>query len=181
MKNEIEIKIELNEDEFNLFSKKSKNRFVLERTFGYFQEDFSNVEKGIFPRIKQICGKKIVVGIKLREKKNSKYFERKEFEYSTKEENLQEARSIFLNIGFSKEIIFEKKRKEVLIGELSISLDVLPFGKYMEIEGSKKAIKNFLMDNNLHRKKRINKSYLGLWSDFNKGGEKDCVFNEAPK
>ena len=54
---EIEVKIELTPEEFNNLAGGSDN-FHLERTFGYFKEDFSNIEEGIFPRIKYIEGEK---------------------------------------------------------------------------------------------------------------------------
>ena len=51
MKKEIEVKIELTPEEFNALTG-SFNDFHLERTFGYFKEDFLNIKEGIFPRIK---------------------------------------------------------------------------------------------------------------------------------
>ncbi len=181
MKKEIEVKIELTPEEFNNLAGNSGN-FHLERTFGYFKEDFSNIKEGIFPRIKYIEGRgeEIVLTVKVKTKENSQFFEREEIEVKLKEgENIEDLRGILKLLGFSKEIIFEKKRKDVFKDDITISFDELPFGFFVEFEGEPETINRHLSDFNLLDKPRIVKAYLGLWEDYkNKNGikEKDCIF-----
>ena len=77
MKKEIEVKIELTKEEFYKLTKGFKD-FDLERTFGYFKEDFSNIKDGIFPRIKYIDGmnREVILTVKVKTNDNSQFFER---------------------------------------------------------------------------------------------------------
>jgi adenylate cyclase class IV len=113
MKKEKEIKIELTPEEFSRFTE-SFSDFDLERTFGYFKEDFSNIKEGIFPRIKYVEEeerKKIIFTVKRKTKENSEFFEREEREVKIEEgEDIEDMRGILKSLGFGKEIIFEKKR-----------------------------------------------------------------------
>jgi len=181
MKNEIEVKIELTPEEF-------KNRveglgnFHLERTFGYFRDDFSNIKDGIFPRIKCVEGeeKEIILTVKRKTKENTKFFEREEMEVKIKEGgNIEDLRGILKSLGFGKEIIFEKKRKNIFKDGVTISFDELPFGFFVEFEGEPEAINRYLNDFNLLNRPRIVRAYLGLWEDYKKVHgitEENCVF-----
>ncbi|MEK7629388.1 MAG: CYTH domain-containing protein [Patescibacteria group bacterium] len=178
---EIEVKIELTPEEFNNLAGGSDN-FHLERTFGYFKEDFSNIEEGIFPRIKYIEGEKkeIILTVKRKTKENTKFFEREEMEVRTKEgENIETLREILKSLGFSKEIIFEKKRTNVFEDDITISFDKLPFGFFIEFEGEPEMIERHLDEFNLSNRTRITRAYLGLWEDYKKTHgitEENCVF-----
>ena len=180
-KKEIEIKVELTPDEFRNLAPHSGN-FDLERTFGYFKEDFSNKKEGVFPRIKYIEGKQkeIIVTVKRKTVENSAFFEREETEVKLKEgENLNSMREIVKSLGFSKEIVFEKKRKNVSKGDMTISFDELPFGFFAEFEGEPEMIEEYLRKFHLADKPRITKSYLGVWKDYKKHHgikEENCVF-----
>ncbi len=181
MKKEIEVKIELTSEEFNNLAGGSDN-FHLERTFGYFKEDFSNIKDGIFPRIKYVEGEKteIILTVKRKTKENSQFFEREEMEIKIKEgENIENLREILKSLGFSKEVIFEKKRKNVFKDDITISFDELPFGFFVEFEGEPEAIERYLNDFNLLSQPRITKAYLGLWEDYRKANgvaEENCAF-----
>ena len=181
MKKEIEIKIELTKEEFNKLTKGFKD-FILEKTFGYFKEDFSNIKDGIFPRIKHIQGKKkeIILTVKRKSKKNAQFFEREEMEVRLrKEENIETLRELLKSLGFTKEIIFEKKRKNVYRDDITISFDELPFGFFVEFEGPPEAIIKYLREFNLAARPRITKAYLGLWEDYRSAhnvAEENCVF-----
>lgn len=181
MKKEIEVKIELTPEEFSSFTKGSDD-FQMERTFGYFKEDFSNIKDGIFPRIKYVEGEKkeIILTVKRKTKENARFFEREEMEVKMKEEeNIENLRGILKSLGFSKEIIFEKKRKNVFKSDITISFDELPFGFFVEFEGEPEIIDRHLRDFNLLNRPRITRAYLGLWEDYRKThgiAEENCVF-----
>lgn len=181
MKKEIEVKIELTPEEFSSFTRGSDN-FQLERTFGYFKKDFSNIKDGIFPRIKYVEGEKkeIILTVKRRTKENTQFFEREEMEVKMKEgENIENLRGMLKSLDFSKEIIFEKKRKNVFKNDITISFDELPFGFFVEFEGEPEIIDQYLIDFDLSNRPRITRSYLGLWEDYRKThniAEENCVF-----
>ena len=180
MKKEIEIKIELTPDEFNNLVPRSSN-FHLERTFGYFKEDFSNIKEGIFPRIKYIEGeeKEIILTVKRKTKDNTHFFEREEIEMKLREENIETLREILKSLGFSKEIVFEKKRKNIFKDDITISFDELPFGFFIEFEGEPETIDRYLKEFNLSNRPRITRAYLGLWEDYKKAhgiAEENCIF-----
>lgn len=180
-KKEIEIKIELTPEEFRNLAPRSGD-FDLERTYGYFKEDFSNIQEGVFPRVKHKEGKEteIIVSVKRKTKDNNLFFEREETEVKLKKgENIDSIREILKSLGFSKEIIFEKKRQNISKGDLTLSFDELPFGFFMEIEGEPEAIEKYLNELHLTDRPRITRAYLGLWEEYkNKHNikEENCLF-----
>src|SRR3989338_348677 len=181
MKKEIEVKIELTPKEFNALTE-GGNDFHFERTFGYFKEDFSNIKEGIFPRIKYMEGsnKEIILTVKRKTKDNANFFEREEMEVKIQGgENVETLREILKSLGFHKEIIFEKKRKNVFKDDIVISFDELPFGFFVEFEGEPEAIHKYLNEFNLSDRPRITRAYLGLWEDYRKAHnvvDENCVF-----
>ena len=181
MKKEIEVKIELTPKEFKALTGDFSD-FHFERTFGYFKEDFSNIKEGIFPRIKYIEGEKkeIILTVKRKTKENARFFEREEMEIKVKEgENIDTLREILKSLGFNKEIIFEKKRKNVFKNDITISFDKLPFGFFVEFEGGPETINKYLDKFNLSGRPRITRAYLGLWEDYRKAHsitEENCMF-----
>lgn len=183
MKKEIEVKIKLTRKEFKEFSKKASVS-NLEITYGYFKDGFSNIEEGIFPRIKYILGVEniIILTVKTKKMDNPQYFEREEMEVRIcEEENIDSVRELVKSLGFSKEIIFEKKRKNISEDDITISFDELPFGFFVEFEGSQIKIKQYLDEYNLSKRPRVVRAYLGLWEDYRKAHgiiEENCVFRQ---
>ncbi len=181
MKKEIEVKIELTPEEFNALTRSFRD-FHSERTFGYFKEDFSNIKEGIFPRIKCVEGssKEIILTVKRKTKDNADFFEREEMEVKIQEEeSVETLREILKSLGFNKEIIFEKKRKNIFKDDIVISFDELPFGFFIEFEGEPETINKYLGEFNLSSRPRITKAYLGLWEDYKKHhgiSEENCLF-----
>ncbi|OGZ67349.1 MAG: hypothetical protein A3D35_01680 [Candidatus Staskawiczbacteria bacterium RIFCSPHIGHO2_02_FULL_34_9] len=181
MKKEIEVKIELTKEEFYKLTKGFKD-FDLERTFGYFKEDFSNIKDGIFPRIKYIDGmnREVILTVKVKTNDNSQFFEREEFEVRLKEgENVETLREILKFLSFDREIIFEKKRKNIIKKDITISFDELPFGFFIEFEAEPEIINQYLDEFNLSNRSRITKAYLGLWEDYKRTHnilEENCLF-----
>ena len=181
MKKEIEVKIELTPEEFYTLTGGFKD-FNFEKTFGYFKEDFSNIKEGIFPRIKCVegQGKEIIWTVKRKKKDNAHFFEREEMEVKIQEgEDVETLREMLKSLGFNKEIIFEKKRKNVSKDDIVISFDELPFGFFVEFEGEPEIINKYLGEFNLSSRSRITRAYLGLWEDYKKAHgvtEENCVF-----
>jgi adenylate cyclase class IV len=183
MKKETEVKIKLTPEEFQDLTQ-GLNNFRFERTFGYFKEDFSNIKEGIFPRIKYIENKggdkEIILTVKRKTKDNAHFFEREEMEVKIQNgENVETLREILKSLGFKKEIIFEKKRKNILKDDIVISFDELPFGFFIEFEGEPEVINKYLNKFNLAGRPRVTKAYLGLWEDYRRVHnitEENCVF-----
>src|SRR3989338_11254414 len=81
-------------------------------------------------------------------------------------ENIETLIGIIKSLGFTKEIIFEKKRKNIYKNDITISFDELPFGFFVEFEAEPKIINQYLDEFNLSNRSRITKAYLGLWEDY---------------
>lgn len=183
MKREIEVKIQLNKAEFEKLLPEKSN-FTKEATFGFFKPNMSNIAEGVFPRIKFIDRKEkpIVLTVKRKQNQNIKYFEREETEVTFNEKNqLNDLRAIIKNLGYSKEIIFEKRRYEKKYHSLALAYDILPFGYYLELEGEPEDIEKYLSEKKLLGKPRIIESYLYLWEKHRKEHsilEEDCLFKK---
>jgi adenylate cyclase class 2 len=61
-------------------------------------------------------------------------------EYETVVEKADEIEKIIESLGFEKALVYEKRRQTWQFRAVEIVLDELPFGQYMEIEGSMMAI-----------------------------------------
>ncbi len=178
MKKEIEIKLKIDKQ---LFEKLTKDiSFNFERTYGYFTENYENREKGIFPRIKDM-GDFALVTVKVKTKEDSKMFERDEYEFKIKSEDIDLVRGMFKALGYYIEHIFEKRRYILnSINNCDFIVDELPFGYFIELEGGKDNIEKSIKDLGLEENETINKAYLRLWekhkSENNLTGE--CVFDK---
>jgi len=61
-------------------------------------------------------------------------------EYETVVEKSEEIENIIESLGFEKALVYEKRRQTWKFRAVEVVLDELPFGQYMEIEGSMMAI-----------------------------------------
>lgn len=95
------------------------------------------MEKGAILRIRKI-GEETILTYK--EPVNNALAHKQRVEYETKVENADEITSIIESLGFRKSLVYEKRRKKWKFRGVEIVLDELPFGIYMEIEGSITAI-----------------------------------------
>jgi len=175
MKKEIEIKIKLRKGETDILKNKLKKlggikiKSEKETTYGFFTEDDSSIEKGIFPRIKSINkGKSSLLTVKVKTKEDKDYFRRNEFEITINDINT--ARDMIKAMGFSKERIFEKLRESWLTDNSSVTInfDTLLFGEYFEIESDPQKIETWLKKLNLEKREKIAKAYLGIFDDWRK-------------
>jgi adenylate cyclase class 2 len=57
-------------------------------------------------------------------------------EHETEVSDFEEIRAIVENLGLSRVLVYEKRRRTWRFKQVEIVLDVLPFGDFMEIEGS---------------------------------------------
>lgn len=165
MQKEIEIKFKI-EKEDNVEQKLLSLGGIAKKpyrqtTYGFFSKD--SVQKGIFPRIRDEKGN-IVLTVKIKPKKKSNYFERKE--YSIKIMKTKDGINILKALGFDKVRIFKKTRQEWKFQDAELSLDKLYFGTFLEIEGSKKAIEDMVVKLNFQARQRITKAYLALEDDY---------------
>jgi adenylate cyclase class 2 len=94
-------------------------------------------EKRAVLRVRKI-GNKTVLTYKERVENNSDIKHQTEFE--TIVESAEEIENIIAHLGFTKALVYEKRRKTWRLRDVEIMLDELPFGLYMEIEGSITAI-----------------------------------------
>jgi predicted adenylyl cyclase CyaB len=165
MINEIEIKFKIEEND-NIRNKLLELGGVPQNpyeqtTYGFFSYD--SIEKGIFPRIRDEHGK-IILTVKVRPKKKTDYFERKE--YSMEILNVDDGVEIMKSIGYDQVRIFKKNREEWKFDKVEVVLDKLYFGTYIEIEGPKEEIEKMVKKLDFEKKERITKAYLGLEDDY---------------
>lgn len=94
-------------------------------------------EKGAVLRVRKISDKTILT---YKQPIQNDSDVKHQIEYETVVENAGEIEKIIESIGFEKTLVYEKRRQTWLFRETEIVLDELPFGQYMEIEGSLTAI-----------------------------------------
>jgi hypothetical protein len=188
MKKEIEIKLKIDKETFDKFIK-DKSKFQFEKTYGFFMNEYKNMEKGIFPRIKEVIEKdsrKAYVTVKVKNKKEENLgnlFIRDEHEFlleNVDDEKINGIRGIFFALEYPIEHIFEKRRYRLEnINNCDFVVDELPFGYFIEIEGEEDNIEKSILELGLEKNERINKAYLKLWDEYktqnNLTGE--CIFN----
>ena len=179
MKKEIEIKIKIDKEIFDRFVK-NKSNFKFEKTYGYFTENYENMSKGIFPRIKEV-GCVALVSVKIKTKNDSKMFERDEYEFEIESNKTDSARLMFKALGYGIEHVFEKKRYKLeFLNNCDFVIDELPFGYFIELEGMEEDIEKSIKELGLDDYEKINGAYLKLWEKYkaenNLTGE--CVFNK---
>jgi adenylate cyclase class 2 len=168
MQKEIEVKFKLTSKD-NIIEKlvslegKFKKPYR-QTTYGFFSED--SIEKGIFPRIRGESGKHVLT-VKVRPKKKTKYFERKE--YSVVIDNEKEGIKILKLLGFDRVRKFSKKRQEWSFSDIKVCVDNLYFGTFLEIEGKKKQIERMIKRLGFEKRERIIRGYLTLENDYKRG------------
>lgn len=65
---------------------------------------------------------------------------KQKIEYETEVSNVEQTEKIIAALGYQLSLVYEKRRKTFHLGEVEIVLDELPFGLFMEIEGSHRDI-----------------------------------------
>lgn len=121
-------------------------------------------------RVRKIKGKTILT-YKERVQNDSDIKHQTEFE--TVVESAEEIENIIVHLGFKKALVYEKRRKTWRLRDVEIMLDELPFGFYMEIEGSTAAIAEAEMLLDAEKFETEHETYPHLTSRF--GVQKEFV------
>jgi adenylate cyclase class 2 len=95
------------------------------------------MEKRAVLRVRKI-GEKTILTYKQRIENDSDF--KQQIEYETVVEKAEEMEKIIESLGFEKALVYEKRRQIWHFRAVEVLLDELPFGQYMEIEGSVTAI-----------------------------------------
>lgn len=146
-------------------------------------------KKGIYPRVR-IEGDKTRFTIKVKpveqkgvDDREMKFFQREEHEIWV--ENAEELVKMLAILGLTEVLIDEKYRQTWESEEwanLSVVIDTLPFGCYMEIEGQKEEIDQMIKKLGLEDKERITIAYRRVYQDYCKKmgikEEKNLVFKK---
>lgn len=103
-----------------------------------FEENilFSNAEllaKRAVLRLRRI-GEKTILTFKQRIENDSAV--KQNTEYETAVADFDETARIFESLGYRRSLVYEKRRRTWTFRQVEIVLDALPFGDFMEIEGS---------------------------------------------
>lgn len=168
---EIEIKLKLrNNEKINKKLKRlggENKKPYTQTTYGFFSSN--SIKRGIFPRIRIEEGIPVLT-IKVKNKRAKKerdaYFERDE--YSVKISNFRMGVKLLELLSFNRIRKFTKTREEWIFRERPIKayIDKLYFGRFLELEGSKKEIEKMINDLGLKDRKRITKAYLALEDEY---------------
>lgn len=163
---EIKLKIEKPSD---LISKLNslKAKFVsksFQRTTRMDTETMDLEKNGTFLRVRS--GSKNIVTLKKKLGENAEVFERQEIETEVKD--IEKLADIFGGLGFTKRLILEKYRADFDYKDVKISIDELPFGFYVELEGDPKDIFKVADELDLDTKNKITVTYWDLFEDYKK-------------
>lgn len=165
---EKEIKVEVeNPQQFLslLIAKKAKKKGEgFQRTIRMDTPDHDLEKQGTFLRVR--TGGKNIVTLKKKIKTDGDVFERRELETEVKDPEM--LADIFANLGFTKRYIMEKYRIDYEYKNTKISLDELPFGVFVEIEGEPADIKNVANELSLDLLNKIVVTYWDLFEKYKK-------------
>ncbi len=76
--------------------------------------------------------------------------------------------NILESLGFHCEQVYEKWRETLIIENTQFCLDAMPYGNFLEIEGTQKDIKQYAQDLGLQWGKRILANYLEIFEILRK-------------
>lgn len=167
------------EKKFTLSNNRREQVIANLKEFGaeYASEDFEENtlyrggildEKSAVLRVRKI-GDKTVLAYKQPVQNDSDV--KHQIEYETIIENAGELENIIESLGFEKSLIYEKRRQTWHFLSVEVVLDELPFGQYMEIEGSLAAIAEAEMLLDIENLTIENETYPHLTQRF--GVQKD--------
>lgn len=94
-------------------------------------------EKRAILRVRKTQSKTILT---FKQRIQNEFDVKQQTEHETEVKNAEELTKIIENLGFEKNLVYEKRRKTWRFRQVEIVLDELPFGEFMEIEGSITAI-----------------------------------------
>ncbi len=97
---------------------------------------------------------------------------KQQIEYETAVEKSEELEKIIESLDFKKALVYEKRRQTWNFRAVEVVLDELPFGHYMEIEGSMMAIAEAEMLLDIEHLEVENETYPHLTQRFGVQNEK---------
>ena len=97
----------------------------------YSNEDL--LQKQAVLRLRRI-GERTILTYK--QKVRSDFNAKHHLEHETEVSDFDEISEIFENLGFRRSLVYEKRRRTWKFRQVEIVLDELPFGNFMEIEGT---------------------------------------------
>jgi adenylate cyclase class 2 len=160
-----------------------------QRTYRCWRPDRQNSKDGIFPRTRMtenlITGeKKSRLTVKWKTKdKTDNFFVRNEVETDVADAKV--CAKILSVLGMSYQRILEKKREAWTQGDWKtiITIDKLPFGTFMEIEGTKKKIEKLIKSLGLENNRRHAVAYWDVYTTYCEEGDikerKNLVFEKT--
>lgn len=167
---EIKIKITNPQEVFQILQKMgaqvlNKSKEITTR----FDTREKSLEKaGLFLRVRS--GSKNTITLKEKTAKDKLVKARKETEFEI--QDIEKMAYILKRLGFDYIRIMEKFRINLKYKRAKLSIDELPFGFYLEIEGKEEQINNILKELGYREKDRIIETY---WDIFKKYKEKNNI------
>lgn len=149
-----------------------------ERTIRFDTPKLDLERKGIFLRVRE--GSKKIITLKEKIGENEAVKTRKETEFEI--EDIEYMRYILERLGFNYIRIFEKFRINLTYKGTTVSIDELPFGIYIEIEGEENDINLVMKELGFRDEDKIVGTYWDLFEKHkqknNLGGE-DILFPDS--
>jgi adenylate cyclase, class 2 len=156
-----------------IFLNKSKQKTVrFEKPNGELRK------KGFFLRVRS--GEKNIITLKEKIKSNKKVKVRKETEFEIKD--VDKMTYILQKLGFNYLCIMEKFRINLKYKDAILSIDEIPFGIYLEIEGTEKQIDTISQELGYKPEERILLTYWELLKEYNqehKTNKKNIIFPKS--
>lgn len=138
---------------------------TFQKTIRRDTEDLRYEKSGILLRTREEDKDKVVT-LKKKLKTDGGIFEREEYESNVGDVSV--LNEIFEELGFTKSWIMEKFRIQGTYNGLTLCLDEVCFGIFLEIEGEESEIVGVLNDFSLDFDERITVSYWELWEEYKK-------------
>lgn len=138
---------------------------TLQKTIRRDTEDLKYERSGIFLRTREEDKEKVVT-LKKKVTTDSGIFEREEYE--TNVGDVTVLNEIFEKLGLTKSWIMEKFRIQGTYNDLTLCLDEVCFGIFLEIEEEESEIVGVLKDLSLDFNEKITVPYWELWEVYKK-------------
>jgi len=137
---------------------------VFERNLRLDTPDQQLLQKGQLLRVRQDTAVTITFKSESVTLPDSEAKVREEIEYQASD--LDTAVLLFQRLGYSPVQVYEKYRETFQLGDVEVVLDELPFGNFVELEGSEAAIKATAVPLGLDWEHRLVTNYLALMAQL---------------
>ncbi len=141
-----------------------KKARVYERNIRFDTPDEALLQKWELLRLRQDTAVRITFKGPASEDLTSEVKVREELELTV--DDFDTAVTIFTRLGFHPIQVYEKYRETFQLGGVELVLDEMPYGDFIELEGSEGEIKTTAVALDLDWDKRILGNYLGLMSEL---------------